>query len=189
MQRACGTKQIWEILVFTGRFDVDTLRATLALRSSERDRDTEEAEEDTQGADQEQRRLLRKAKAEAQGLYNKGRRLALRRDAHRDRSCGASQPAGEAGSCDMTQALTSWQTDLLERYDSGVLLQELNSAIAAWGHGRLRSEAGDHLDIGGSTSGGSRRLIDGWVMPNWRDFLWQSDTIGQFLRSESLERF
>ena len=64
-----------------------------------------------------------------------------------------------------------WQTDLLEQYDSGVLLQKLNSAIAAWGHGRLRSEAGDHLDIGGSTGGGSRRLIDGWVMPNWRDFL------------------
>ena len=71
---------------------------------------------------------------------------------------------------------------------SGVLLQELNSAIAAWGHGRLRSEDGDHLDIGGSTGGGSRRLIDGWVMPDWREFLWQSDTIREFLRSASPER-
>ena len=185
LQRSCGTKPLWEILVFTGRFDVETLQAALAQRSSEQDGD---AEEDTQGADQEQRRLLRHAKAEAQACYNEGRRLARQRDAHRDRSCGASQPAGEAGSCDMTQALTSWQTDLLERYDSGVLLKELNNAIGFWGHGRLRSEDGDTLDIGGSTGGGSRRLIDGWVMPDWREYLWQSDTIREFLRSASPER-
>ena len=78
--------------------------------------------------------------------------------------------------------------DLLQWWDSGVLLKKYNRAIADYGHGRLRFDAGDHLDIGGSTGGVSRRLIDGWVMPNWRDFLEQSDTIGQFLRSESLER-
>ena len=133
-------------------------------------------------------RLLRNGKAEAQARYNEGRRIAGQLDADRDRSCGASQPAGEAGSCDMTQALTSWQTDLLERYDSGVLLQELNSAIAAWGHGRLRSEAGEHLDIGGSTGGGSRRIIDDWTPPDYWEFLRQSDTIGEFLRSASPDR-
>ena len=80
----------------------------------------------------------------------------------------------------MTRAVTSWQTDLLERYDSGVLLQELNSAIAAWGHGRLRSEAGDHLDIGGSTGGGSRRIIDDWAPPaplHLREFLEHAETV------------
>ena len=178
MQRVCGTKQIWEILVFTGRFDVETLEAALARRSSEQDGD---AEEDTQGADQEQRRLLRHAKAEAQALYNKGRRLARQRDAHRDRSCGASQPAGEAGSCDMTQALTSRQTDLLKRYDSGVLRDELNKAVAAYGHGCLRSEDGDTLNIGGSTGGVSRCLIDAWRIPDYQRFLDHSDTIRQFL--------
>ena len=35
-----------------------------------------------------------------------------------------SQPAGEAGCCDMSQAVTSWQTDLIERYVSGLPLQE-----------------------------------------------------------------
>ena len=145
-------------MVFIGRFDVDTLREALARRSPEQDGD---AEEDTQGADQEQRRLLRQGKAEARARFNEGQRLAHQRDALWARSSGAFQPAGEAGCCDMTQALTRWQTDLLEQYDSGVLLQKLNSAIAAWGHGRLRSETGDHLDIGGSTGGGSRRLIDG----------------------------
>ena len=43
MQRVCDTKQIWEILAFTGRFDASMFRATLAPRSSELDEDTEEA--------------------------------------------------------------------------------------------------------------------------------------------------
>ena len=30
---------------------------------------------------------------------------------------------------------------------------------------------GDYLDIGGSTGGGSRRIIDGWKPPDWRQFL------------------
>ena len=121
---------------------------------------------------------MRQCKAEAKACLNAGQRLARQRDALWARSSGAFQPA-----------LTQWQTWLLEQYDTGARRQKLNNAIAEYGHGRLRSEAGDHLDIGGSTGGGSRRLIDGWVMPNWRDFLSQSDTIGQFLRSVSLERF
>ena len=169
MQRACGTKQIWEILAFTGRFDADTLRATLALRSSERDRDTEEAMQDD--TYEKQRRLLQNAKAEAQARYNEGRRLARQRDAHRDRSCGASQPARESGSSEMSQGLTPRQTDLLEQYDSCRLMKELNAAKVAWGHGRLRDEAGGYMDIGGSTGGGSRRIIDDWTPPDWQEFL------------------
>ena len=30
---------------------------------------------------------------------------------------------------------------------------------------------GDYLDVGGSTGGGSRRIIDGWQPPDWRQFL------------------
>ena len=36
---------------------------------------------------------------------------------------------------------------------------------------RLRTARGDYLDIGGSTGGGSRRIIDTWQPPDWRDFL------------------
>ena len=85
----------------------------------------------------------------------------------------------------MIRGLTPRQTDLLERYDSGTLLEELNGAIAAWGHGRLRSEAGEHLDIGGSTGGGSRRIIDGWTPPDWREFLEHADMVGGFMRRAS----
>jgi len=119
---------------------------------------------------QEQRRRLRNDKAEAQARYNEGRRLARRRDTHMHHSRGASPPV-----------FSSWQQNLLQWLDSGVLLRETNRAVSSWGHGRLRSAEGGHLDIGGSTGGGSRRIIDGWVPPDWRQFLSQSDTIEDFL--------
>ena len=114
--------------------------------------------------DQRQRRRLQHEKAEARARYNEGRRLAEQRDAHRNRLRGAYQPA---------PSFSSWQLNLLERWDSGVLLQELNGAVAAWN--------GEHLDIGGSTGGVSRRLVDGWVPPDWREFLSRSDTVQEFL--------
>ena len=62
---------------------------------------------------------------------------------------------------------------LLNHWDTGILRKELNEADAKLGHGRLRSAGGNYLDIGGSTGGGSRRIIDGWVPPDWRQFLEQ----------------
>jgi hypothetical protein len=171
LQRVCGTKQIWEILAFTGRFDADILRQ--AVCSSEQEG---HAEEEAQDEDQQQRRRLLHAKAEARARYNEGRRLAGQRDAHRDRLRGASQPAREAGSSESAPSVTSWQWYMLQRWDSGELLRKYNNAIAALGHGRLRSAHGALLDIGGSTGGESRRLIDGWVPPDWREFLPHSDT-------------
>ena len=150
LQRVCGTKQISEILAFTGRFDPDFLRK--ALQSSEQDRDLEE---EARVASKSERRRLLHAKAEARARYNEGQRLSKQRDA---------------------PSITWWQRDLLERWDSGELLRELNNAVAAWGHGRLRSADDEHLDIGGGTGGVSRRLIDGWVPPDWREFLSHSDT-------------
>ena len=78
--------------------------------------------------------------------------------------------------------------DLLQWWDSGVLLKKYNRAIADYGHGRLRFDAGDHLDIGGSTGGVSRRLIDGYLTPDSRELLERSDTIRQFLRWETHRR-
>ena len=151
------------MLAFTGRFDADTLRQT--LRSSEPD---EDAEEDGRVAEHcQRRRCLLHAKAEARARYNEGERLAKHRDAHGE----ASQPARESSSSEATGKV-------LERWDSGELLRDLKRAVAAWEHGRLHSADGEHLDIGGSSpvGGGSRRLIEGWVPPNWREFLSDSET-------------
>ena len=51
MQQVCGTKQLWETLAVTGRFDADILRE--ALRSSEHERD---ADEETHDEDQQKLR-------------------------------------------------------------------------------------------------------------------------------------
>jgi len=125
----------------------------------------------------EERRLLQHRKAEARARYNEGRRLALQRDAHGDRLRGASQPARETGRSEDASSLTSRQMDLLEQWDSGELLRQKNAAVVAWGHGRLDSADGAQLAIGGSTGGGSRRIIDGWVPPDWREFLKVSDAV------------
>ena len=88
----------------------------------------------------------------------------------------------------MRQGLSPRQTVLLEQYESCRLLKELNNAKVAWGHGRLRDEAGGCIDIGGSTGGGSRRIIDGWTPPDWREFCKRAETMEEFVRSVSPER-
>ena len=47
----------------------------------------------------------------------------------------------------------------------------MNDAVAQFGHGRLVRKSGETLDIGGSTGGGSRRIIDSWEEPDWRQFV------------------
>ena len=63
------------------------------------------------------------------------------------------------------------QLAILANYDSGFLIDELDNAIEKLGHARLQTQTGETLDIGGNTGGGSRRIIDGWVPPDWRQFL------------------
>ena len=137
LQRTCGTKDIWEILAFTGRFEADKLRE--ALRSSEQDGDVEE---ETQDVDGRYRRHLLRARAEAQASYNRGRRLARQRDAHRDPS--RSQRSFTAARRSRLAPRSS-QWNLLQRWDSGELLEELNKAVGAWGHRRLRSADGEYM--------------------------------------------
>ena len=100
------------------------------------------------------------------------RRLANRRGM--ERLAGASQPGSKgASSAQQPTTFTRTQLQLLDHWDTGILRKDLNEAVANLGHGRLRSAGGNYLDIGGSTGGGSRRIIDGWVPPDWRQFLEQ----------------
>ena len=167
MQSICGTEQIWEMLAFTGRFGADILRETLCL--CEQDGDVEEETHDADG--QHLCRLLR-VKAEAQARYNEGRRLARQRDARRDssRSRGSLTRARRSR---LTLSSTQWS--LLQRWVSGELRRELNEAVAACEQRPVGSRCGEHLHIGACTGGGSRRLVDGWVPPDWREFLPHSE--------------
>ena len=162
LQRVCGTKQIWEVLAFSGRFDVDMLRRALHVEPSDEAAEPPARDE----VSHEQRRRLHHDKAEAIARYNEGERLARHRQELQRR--GASQPASHDQE---VHTFTRRQLDVLQKWESGELLSNRNKAILAVGHGRLRSARGDYLDIGGSTGGGSRRIIDSWQPPDWRDFL------------------
>ena len=179
MQRVCGTKQIWEILAFTGWFQPDTLRKALrenAGQQQDPEQETQDADQEQQEAYKRQRRLLRNGKAEARARYREALRLAQQRDNHSDRLRDAAQLVQQAGTSEGPPWFNSHQRNLLSRYDSGELREEMNKAVTAWGHGSLRSADGRTLDIGGSTGGLSRRIIDDWVEPNWEEFLTQPDT-------------
>ena len=49
---------------------------------------------------------------------------------------------------------------------NGTLLRQLNEATMAYGHGRLHCEDGSTLDIGGSTGGLTRHVLDHYVPPD-----------------------
>ena len=158
LQRVAGTKQIWEVLAFSGRFDVEMLVQALYNQPSG---ETAEPADRDQVSD-EQRRRLHHDKAEAIARYNEGNRLAKLREASlREAALHGTEVA----------KLSRWQKDVLRKWDSGELRDNRNQAVLALGHGRLENARGDYLDMGGSTGGGSRRIIDSWQPPCWREFL------------------
>ena len=71
------------------------------------------------------------------------------------------------------------QLGILTRHDSGQLRRDMNGAVTQFGHGRLVRDDGETQDIGGSTGGGSRRVIDDGVAPDWRQFLADSLDVEQ----------
>ena len=155
LQRICGTKQIWEVLLFSGRFDVRFLSQALHNQSEEEPRAQE-----PQPLMEKIPASLHHEKAEAIARHKEGERLNRRwQELQRG---GATQPA---------RHFTRRQLELLDSYDSGELLRVRNNAIQALGHGRLRNARGETLDIGGSTGGGSRRILDSWHPPDWVQFL------------------
>ena len=58
----------------------------------------------------------------------------------------------------------------LEKLEDGSLLRRTNNAVAAYGHGTLR-RGNETLDIGGSTGGVTRVLLDGYAEPDVDTFL------------------
>ena len=120
LQRICGTKAIWEVLAFSGRFDPGWLEQ--ALRG-ETDDETAEPSAPDEASRQNNIRLHHET-AEAIARYKEGLRLAQHREAHQDR--GASQ-----------HVFTPLQLQVLEDLDSGLLKRNRNAAVEALGHGQL----------------------------------------------------
>ena len=60
---------------------------------------------------------------------------------------------------------------VLVRARRRALLRRTHKAVAAFGHGTLRRVDGERLEIGGSTGGVTRFLLDGYAEPDVATFL------------------
>ena len=67
--------------------------------------------------------------------------------------------------------LTPREQENLRRLEDGSLLRRTNEAVAAFGHGTLRRASGETLEVGGSTGGVTRFLLDGKAEPDVASFL------------------
>ena len=67
--------------------------------------------------------------------------------------------------------LSKRQTALLKLYDNGTLLKEANEATLLSRNGCLRRGDGARLNIGGSTGGRARKILDAWKPPDPKAFL------------------
>ena len=153
LQRVCGSKQIWEVLVFSGRFDADTLSQAVGNANEDEPRVQERSPRESA--------RLHHEKAEAIARHKEGAQIWRRWQWLQNAGC--TQPAWTV--------FTQRQVQLLDMYTNGELLMMRNHAVQALGHGRLTNTRGDTLDIGGSTGGGSRKILDSWHPLDVEEFL------------------
>jgi len=141
-QRRCGSTSMWDIISFSGKLDKDFLEQghpKLLSRASAGASQPDAKD----NVPQERTRLAHKARDTLRWAQH----LASRRRAGRTR-------------------FSKEDKQLLEDYDNGNLLRQANDATKASGHGRLRNSDGTFQDIGGSTGGLARTVLDNWEPPD-----------------------
>ena len=145
LQLEAGSKTMAELIIYAGRFDPEFLNRV------------HEAQYQS-GASQP-------ASAHQQGL----KRVAATAKLNYRETCRLHRKLNEGKVAE--EHLAWWQRDNLEKFMNGSLLQETNDAVAAYGHGTLRRVDGESLEIGGSTGGVTRFLLDGFTEPDVHTFL------------------
>ena len=136
---------MWQVLSFTGRFDKKCLVGLPEPQASER-----------RPSSRERWSTLRAVQA-------RGRvRLAHRYARLRDEIRAGARAAGAS--------LTPAQLELLALLDDGTLVRQANHLTICAGHGRLRRADGSAVDIGGSTGGYARSVLDDWQPPDLTEF-------------------
>ena len=135
-----------ELIIYAGRYDPEFLKQA-------------HANPDRSGAAQSAAGLavqksLKRAAAQAKLEYRKTCMLRRRLD------------RGEVEE----RNLEWWQKHNLQMLMDGSLLRRTNEAVAAFGHGTLR-QGGESIEIGGSTGGVTRFLLDGYAEPDVATFL------------------
>ena len=147
LQLVAGSKTMAELIIYTGRFDPEF------LNKAHEAQDRNGASQPVANSDGRQH-LKRKA---AQAKLNYRMTFLLRR----------KLDDGQVEKRD----LQPWQKRNLRRLEDGSLLRDTNEAVAAYGHGTLRRDDGQTMQIGGSTLGVTRFLLDGCAEPDVDSFL------------------
>ena len=137
-----------ELIIYAGRFDPEFL-------SRAHDEQVRSAASQP-GPDPDAQARLKRAAAQAKLEYRKT--CMLRRKLDR----------GQVKERD----LACWEHENLRKLEDGSLLRLTNEAVAAFGHGTLHNGE-ENLEIGGSTNGVTRCLLDGYAEPDLDTFLAQ----------------
>ena len=147
LQLAAGSKTMAELIIYTGRFDPEF------LNKAHEAQDRNGASQPVASADRQ--KALKKKAAQAKLDYRMTCMLRLRLDRHEV----------------YYRDLERWEQENLRRLEDGSLLRHTNEAVAAYGHGTLRRDDGETIEIGGSTGGITRFLLDGYAEPDVDSFL------------------
>ena len=147
LQLVAGSKTMAELIIYTGRFDPEF------LNKAHEAQDRNGASQPVASADRQ--KALKKKAAQAKLDYRMTCMLRLR--LHR----------GQVYYRDLER----WEQENLRRLEDGSLLRHTNDAVAAYGHGTLRRDDGETIEIGGSTGGITRFLLDGYAEPDVDSFL------------------
>ena len=147
LQIAAGSKTMAELIIYTGRFDPEF------LSQAQDTRDHSGASQPVASADRQ--KALKKIAAQAKLDYRMTCMLRRRLD------------RGQVYYRDLER----WEQENLRRLEDGSLLRHTNEAVAAYGHGTLRRDDGETIEIGGSTGGITRFLLDGYAEPDVDSFL------------------
>ncbi len=138
-----------ELILYTGRVDPELLeRAEVVTATSHG------ASQPVTLTTREEKAAKKAAHAEAKDRFKKGRYLAQK---------------VEQGK--LEENFSEEDKELLRLWRDNTLLKDLNKATAQRGHGTLRKSNGEKIEIGGSTGGKTRLILDGYQHPNAQELI------------------
>ena len=142
---------MWTLLSFTGRFDVAFLEDVIA-------RGAAKGPPKMPGERTEQQKQQKRDAQVARGKLRRGAMLERLQERLKGKGKREARP------------LTPKQLRVLQDYQSGELRRQANKLTMIFGHGRLKKEDDSFVDIGGSTGGFVRTVLDDWEPPDLADF-------------------
>jgi hypothetical protein len=145
---------MWTLLSFTGCFDVAFLEDSIAKGAKECISSNPRMPGERTGGQKQQVRDAQMARA------------SLRRGAMLERLQERLSQGNEAKGNRKARTLNPKQQRVLQEYRNGFLRRQANNLTVISGHGRLKNDDRSFVDIGGSTGGFVRTVLDDWEPPD-----------------------